>query len=715
MKKILVIFILLFSSITLFIISNQKENEVILSNINNNIEGLAFYLQSEEGSEEYNSASIMPSKNDGYIFKEAVCNDESNVSFNNATWSLKVSNMQEGKVRCKLYFDIDDAYARKYILSQNVVNEETPDFTKIATTNEGIFTAEDDYGTSYYYRGAVDNNYFYFAGYYWRIIRINGDGTLRLIYQGTSPTSSGVISTKSYNLSKEDNAYVGYMYKLGVLRGYENDSTVKEILDNWYNNNLLDYANYINTEQGFCNDRSNNTSSTDAPNDSAGIGTSMTHYGPRYRTYNIKQPSYKCGEDDLFTVINSNFGNNHLTNPIGLITSDEVMYAGGLFNTNNPSYYLNSGQSYWTMSPSYFSNNEGWIFHVSNTGNLYRSTIITELGVRPVININKNVILTGNGTASDPYRISDEEMPLRIKDVLLSNYSTIVTRVDFNNTITATTTGTIYKSLDETQYDNDGEVYYFAGNPTDNWVKFGEFYWRIIRINGDGSLRLIYQGTEANTTGDETQIGVSTFNIASNDNTYVGYMYQSNQLHGTSENSAIKNMLETWYKDNLLNYANKINKNASFCNDRTLYSGSGIGWVTTYYGAYNRLDTNKKPIFKCISNSDVFTTNESDYGNKALQYPIGLISADEVAFAGGVLFKNNTNYYLYTNQYYWTMTPRYFEGANDTAYIFDMEKEGFLGNGVVSSSLGVRPVINIKATAEITGGDGTSTNPYIIE
>ena len=134
MKKTLIIFILLFSCIILFVISNQKENEVIISNINNNIEGLVFYLQSEEESEEYISVDTIPSKDEGYVFSKAVCNDNSEVLFNNYTWSLEVSNMENGKIRCKLYFDIDDAIARRYILSQNTVNEEIPNFNTIATT-----------------------------------------------------------------------------------------------------------------------------------------------------------------------------------------------------------------------------------------------------------------------------------------------------------------------------------------------------------------------------------------------------------------------------------------------------------------------------------------------------------------------------------------------------------------------------------------------------
>lgn len=329
MKKTLIIFILLFSCIILFVISNQKENEVIISNINNNIQGLVFYLQSEEESEEYISVDTIPSKDEGYVFSKAVCNDNSEVLFNNYTWSLEVSNMENGKIRCKLYFDIDDAIARRYILSQNTVNEEIPNFNTIATTNEGIFISEDDIGTTYYWRGDVDDNYFYFAGYYWRIIRINGDGSIRLIYQGIGTDSTGDnanATTAPWHSLTNDNAYIGYMYGNANSSTYEdthvniNNSDIKVSLDEWYNSNLESYSEYL-ADVGFCGDRSLSSGT--------GIGSTTTYYNASNRLSN-NNPTFKCmNQNDLYTVDNE-LGNGALTYPIGLITADEVVFAGGV-------------------------------------------------------------------------------------------------------------------------------------------------------------------------------------------------------------------------------------------------------------------------------------------------------------------------------------------------------------------------------------------------
>ena len=304
-----------------------------------------------------------------------------------------------------------------------------------------------------------------------------------------------------------------------------------------------------------------------------------------------------------------------------------------------------------------------------------------------------------------------------VRDTLLANYPTQLTRSDFSTTVTNITTGTIYY-----KDTSKGKTYYFAGNPTDNWIRWAGFYWRIIRINEDGSLRLIYQGTSNTATGRNTQIGISDFSRDNlyNNNMYVGYIYQSGQVHGLTTDSLIKDTLDTWYTNNLSKYADDLDGNAGFCGDRTPYtnesgtsSGGGTGTTTTYYGASIRLNTNKVPTFECENDSDLYTTSGSEDGNGALIYPIGLITADEVAYAGGVYVTSNTSYYLYTGMAYWTLSPRYFNSGN--AYVFIVDSYGVLLHwSVVGTSLGVRPVINLKSNVTISSGDGTASNPYIV-
>ena len=316
-------------------------------------------------------------------------------------------------------------------------------------------------------------------------------------------------------------------------------------------------------------------------------------------------------------------------------------------------------------------------------------------------------VFIGVNTAGTKCYLYFVEKEQTIKD-LPDNYVTQLTRNNFSQIITNTTTGTIYYA--DT---SKGRTYYFAGNPTDNWVKFAGYYWRIIRINENGSLRVIYQGTSTNILGSDTHIGTSTFNNSYNDNAYVGLKYTTNNVHGIGTNSNILEVLNAWYQNNLKDYVDKIDENAGFCNDRTPHSGNGLGTSATSYKAYYRLVNNKAPSFECNNNDDLFTTSGSEDGNKALQYPIGLITADEVAYAGGVRNANNTNYYLYTNQDYWTITPSLYD-ANG-AVLFYIDSTGDINNfGRVLGQYNIRPVINLKADIQITSGNGTSTNPYTV-
>ena len=307
-----------------------------------------------------------------------------------------------------------------------------------------------------------------------------------------------------------------------------------------------------------------------------------------------------------------------------------------------------------------------------------------------------NKLITSNLTKSGTscYLYFDEKVLVR--DTILAN-KTISTRNDFSTILTTDTTGIIFQTDDDY-----GTTYYFAGNPSDNWLRFGGYWWRIIRINGNESVRIIYNGKIANQTGEETQIGTSPFNNYANDNMYIGYMYSSGESHGVTNNSVLKTYLENWYTNNLLEYTDYIDSNAGFCNDRTPISGNGIGTEATTYAPYYRLSTNKSPSLKCINDSDLFKTK------------IGTITADEVAFAGGVggghAGINNENYYLYTNSDYYTLSPT--SGGNASG-LYYVGINGNINTVQAMVEFGVRPVINLKADVQLTG-TGTVDDPYVV-
>ncbi len=304
----------------------------------------------------------------------------------------------------------------------------------------GIYETKDEEGTSYYYRGAVENNYVEFAGFYWRIIRINGNGSIRLLYNGKkseidatnkkaeilengyddSDTNYTVIELSDgskegkFNEHEDDNTYVGYMYGTARSETYEDthknitDSNVKKELDAWYIENLKRVEDKLDIQTGFCNDRS-----LAEGYENAGYGTKETNYGAFDRIWNKYQPTLKCKNkaNDYFTwKERASTGNKELINPIGLITADEVMYAGAYFDSSNHTYYLYNGREYWTMSPYAFSSSFTFagVFSVIWDGELSGSGLLnTGIGVRPVINVDPNkVSISGSGTIDSPYVFS---------------------------------------------------------------------------------------------------------------------------------------------------------------------------------------------------------------------------------------------------------------------------------------------------------------------
>jgi len=354
------------------------------------------------------------------------------------------------------------------ILKNNIAQADTNiNFGAISsdTNGKGLYytsTNTENNQITYYFRGAVDNNYVQFGKhekdiYYgynsygamrvfnnlsdcqndssyntnctkirsagdsilWRIVRINEDGSIRIITQDS-------VGNSKFNENNDDNAYVGYMYgsagqsgndAYNLTHSNDNPSTIKTYLDNWYVSNLSSYAGYL-ADAGFCNDRSVAPSAgLWAASDTAlGYAKNTTYYGAAGRLVNLNnwtvkenaQPQFKCPNEgrDLFTTSSSTKGNKELTNPIGLITADEIAYAGGIYGASNESMYLTNGYWYWTMSPFRFYGLAAAEWCVDDGGYAYNLVVHHEAGVRPVANLRSGVeIMGGDGTVGNPYVI----------------------------------------------------------------------------------------------------------------------------------------------------------------------------------------------------------------------------------------------------------------------------------------------------------------------
>ena len=316
--------------------------------------------------------------------------------------------------------------------------------------------------------------------------------------------------------------------------------------------------------------------------------------------------------------------------------------------------------------------------------------------------------------------------PIPFYNKLLADNPTIQTRSSFSTTFTTTNTGTLYKATESIANSPAKDVYYFAGDAKNNWVKFAGFYWRIIRTNHDGSIRLLYSGTATDTTIG--YIRTSAFNRTSNDSMYVGYMYgtsgslASNRTN--TNNSTIKTYIDKWYSTNLTSYTKYISTEAVYCNDREVGSGAYSATGSTfYYAAYTRLVTNKTPTYNCTNIKDAFSGSNSE---AKLTYPISLMTADEITYTGGYKYTSLTSpyawYYLNSaggsitgDTFWWSLSPMDWSGNYSYVwYVSGSSRPGNLNGYDVNISNGVRPAISLKTCTLWTSGNGAPETPYEI-
>ena len=274
--------------------------------------------------------------------------------------------------------------------------------------------------------------------------------------------------------------------------------------------------------------------------------------------------------------------------------------------------------------------------------------------------------------------------------------------------------------------DEYGFSYYYRGNVSNNNVYFAGYYWQIIRINGDNTIRLMYNGMEKNASGLKKMINnySGIFNDKFDSPAYVGYMYGDtngttySDFHSNKNSSAIKNYVDNWYKQNILDkgFEEYISTGTGFCGDRSLYSGDGISLnVFSNFGIEGRIKNNTFRLTCPNHENDLYTISSSNIGNKALTYPIGLITADELFLAGMSTTKLNKFSWAYSDYDYTTMTPDLFNSVGVYSTLTVLSSSGIMSLKRTTGATGYRPVINLKADVEISGGIGTINDPYIIK
>ncbi len=507
-KKVILTITILVLLVGIIYITNSRAKYRVTSNIQivkgkvsyslADLNVLALQVQESENSETYTPTDEVPTgyyevnKDRSYCTIPGDNIEHKDIPMEYKDGKVSISITKKG-TKCYVFLDIKIEPKDKILANSPVQGVLASAIDKYACDNntnnsghtsgnctsqdKGIYETVDDYGKSYVFRGTVDNNWVHFADMYWRIIRINGNGTIRMIYAGTTKPSEGKwgntgdnaaiktstgATTSTFNDFYNDNKYVGYMFGTqetgspssettpspSYEKAHENnyDSTIKEEIDKWYDGSSgiqAQYRDKIDVETGFCSDRQLSPEKHDsylgAKDTGAGYNKTQTAYAPYHRTHNSstiwgspQKPTLKCGYDvdagttnkdaqkrDLFTGPgaqgttdsdgNEISGNNKLKTPVGLITMDEVIMAGGLAGQNNYGYWLYTGQYYWTMSPFLFSSGFAYVFCVNSNGTLTSHYVNNAHGVRPVINIKADVTISGSGITDDPYIIEGAE------------------------------------------------------------------------------------------------------------------------------------------------------------------------------------------------------------------------------------------------------------------------------------------------------------------
>ena len=227
---------------------------------------------------------------------------------------------------------------------------------------------------TYYFRGNVENNYVSFAGVTWRIVRVNEDGTIRIVMQ------DGINSNARYAFNSSYNNYT-YMY-------YTN-SQAKTQLESWYQTNIgskADLAKNVASGNYYCEQAK------------AKYDASWTSGSATMTTYNKYTPDFKCSSDGN--------GKGVVSANVGLLSYDEVLYAGGYYGKSNNSYYLYNNTYFWTMSPAGFASGRSLVWDVYTSGNIDNYYVNGTYAVRAVLNLTDDTLATGSGTSSDPFVVS---------------------------------------------------------------------------------------------------------------------------------------------------------------------------------------------------------------------------------------------------------------------------------------------------------------------
>ncbi len=366
--------------------TNGSQKEYKISVTNNSEDNLYYYIETNEINKSKKDIRYTLAENNkkiNILETDYPENDEFLLSsieiepFSTHTYTLTILENIGSSLKANIKVGLEDAKEKDFgstIVSDNEIKKEplTKIGEEVAVTTEGLIELDDEEGISYYFRGSIPNNYVSFANFIWRIVKVNGDGSVKLILNNYLEEKVNYYDDNSEKTIEE---------KLNFLQ-----SNVNKTLEDWYKYNLNGYEKYITTAK-YCVD--------DSVVNSDGTNTYYLGYSRLLTDYN---------------QVNNCLGNQY-SSKIGLISADEAVFAGASKNGANTEFYMytpGKDYSWWTLTPAsnnnsaitYFEIDQTGILKNESTGNFYR-------GLKPVINLNKKTYVSGKGTLDNPYLIKE--------------------------------------------------------------------------------------------------------------------------------------------------------------------------------------------------------------------------------------------------------------------------------------------------------------------
>ena len=566
--------------------------------------------------------------------------------------------------KLNLYETIANQAELDNTISAYVLNLKGIDFSVQSSdvNGKGIYTVASTKNDTYpihYYRGDVDNNNVIFGNYCWKIIRTTETGGVKLIYNGV-PDDSGrckntgtaaQLFSSSYSYEYDSPAYVGYMYNIAKYRTIGKSVKTSKTVALKLSTSSSDNYYYSNA----------------------------VTYNSSSRTYTLEEPNRLVYSDSysslggMYRCSNGNATNCSTVYYIHYTDSSNIYYSSIYNGAKISTGPLKLGQKYSYDSVNDIALLEDYI----------------EVSVEEYVNNYSNYV---------NYYVCDDDRNASCSNIRKINSTT-------SNSYSATNLFVYGNDVTWTNGEYTLEDTKIIDDYTNKFREINNYHYTCFNLSGVcETVKFIYHYYPNYVElSDGKDINDAMYD-----------MFSAPDVN--TKNSNLKSLLESWYEANLLDYDSYI-EDTVYCNDRTIYEANGWdpngGNIEDYllYKSYYRVFMKQTPILSCPRTLDSFSTT-TEIGNGRLKYKIGTLTADEVMYAGGRAGVNNKNYYLYTGNTYFTLTP--FDYGSDGSQMVYVTNNGSLSWDYVDYRKGVRPVISLKSKIDYSGGDGSSSNPYVI-